>query len=99
MRNNYIYKKLKYALALNVMWNVSKHHNSRRQIMLWAFKQFQTLPTSRSLTSIEDCSYRLVYQIAIERNLLWTTRDSIVDYATEHDVVIYDMMNGEAVRT
>lgn len=97
MRNDYLYKKLKYALALNVIWNVSKHHLSRRHTMLWAFKQFQILPTSRYITSIEDYSYVITERITYERGLLWLTRAIIVDYATKHDIVIYDMMDGSVI--
>lgn len=72
MRNDYLYKKLKHALALNVMWNVSKYHDTRRRTMLWAFKQFQTPPTNRYMTSIEDYSYRLGTQITYQQRLICT---------------------------
>ena len=97
MRNNHLYKKLKYALALNVIWNVSKHHNTRRQTILWAFKHFQVLPTNRDITAVEDYSYVIANTITYQRGLLWLNRATIVDYAKEHGIVIYDMENGEIV--
>lgn len=97
MRNENIYKKLKYAIALNVIWNVSKHHDTRRNTMLWAFKQFNIPPLSRYITSVEDYSYYICNKIAMERNILWVTRSNIVGYAKEHGVVIYDMIDGEIV--
>lgn len=97
MKNKYIHKKLKYTLALNVVWNISKHHNSRRETMLWAFKQFQTPPTNRYMTSIEEYSYHLANRIAYQRGMLWLTRATIIDYAKEHGIIMYDMRNGETV--
>lgn len=90
MRNEYLYKKLKYELALSYLYNRNKGQKIWRQIAWNLCKYFNIKFTNQRYSIIHNFSYSLVWEMHINRVYLGVTDELLIDYANTHNLRLYD---------
>lgn len=91
MRNEYLYKKLKYELALSYLYNRNKSQKIWRQIAWNLCKCFNVEFTNQRYSVIHNFSYALNRKIRMDIPYLCYTDKMFIDYANAHNLKLYDM--------
>lgn len=91
MKNKYLYKKLKYELALSYLYNKNKGYKIWRQIAWNLCECFNVEFTNQRYSVIHNFSYALDRKICIDIPYLCYTDKMFIDYANAHNLKLYDV--------
>lgn len=91
MKNEYLYKKLKYELALSYLYNRNKRYDIWRQIALNLCKCFNVEFTNYRFAVMHNFSYDLSRKIRQNAHCLQFTDEILIDYANAYNFRLYDV--------
>lgn len=91
MRNEYMYKKQKHELTVNLLYNTNKYHRTIRQTFWNICIYFNIEFTNRRFSVISNFAYRLGQKIRMQAFRLVYTNEMLLDYANTHNIKLYDM--------
>lgn len=91
MKNEHMYKKLKYELTLNCLYNTNKYHKPYIQTILHICKYFNVDFNSQRCSAITDFVYVFSMRLRFETHYLFLNDKMLIDYANAHHISIYDI--------
>lgn len=99
MKNEHIYKKLKYELTLNYLYNTNKYHRPYMQTILHICKYFNVDFNSKWCNTITDFGYVFGMRLRIETHYLFLNDKMLIDYANTHHLSLYDMQERKIINS
>lgn len=90
MKNEHLYKKLKYELTLNYLYNTNKYHRPYRQTIWNICKYFNIEFTNQRYSVIHNFSYSLAWEMNINKFYFGITDELLIEYASTHNLKLYD---------
>lgn len=90
MKNEHMYKKLKYELALSYLYSRNKRYGIWRQIVWNLCKCFNVEFTNQLYIVIKNFSHNLVREMHISTLPLSCIDEMFIDYANSHNLRLYD---------
>lgn len=97
MKNERMYKKLKYELALSYLYNRNRHYGIWRQIAWNLCKCFNVEFTNQLYIVIQSCSRNLIREMHINACYQSCHDEMFIDYANAHNLRLYDAKTHELV--
>ena len=97
MKNEHMYKKLKYELTLSYMYNRNKRYGVWRQIVWNLCRCFNVEFTNQLYIVIQNLAHHLVSKMHISTVYASCTDDMFIDYANAHNFRLYDAKTHELV--
>ena len=99
MKNEHMYKKLKYELTLSYMYNVNKYHRPDKQTIWHICQYFNVTFNKHMFWTIMKFEYYFNMRIC---RYTWYRRCSeqmLVDYANTHHLSLYDMQEHKIINS
>lgn len=97
MKNEHLYKKLKYELTLSLLYNKNKRYVAWRQIVWNLCKCFNVEFTNQRYIVIQNFSHDLAREMRMNTSHLSFTDDVFIDYANTHNLRLYNVETHELV--
>lgn len=94
-----MYKKLKYELTLNFLYNTNKYHKSYRQILLNICQYFNLEFNNKLFDTITDFGYVLGMILRRDAHCLFLNDKMLIDYANAHNISLYDMQERKIINS
>lgn len=99
MKNEYLYKKLKYELALSYLYNTNKYRHTNRQI-LWNICQYFNIEfTNQLYNTISTFAYCFCIKLRRDTYFLYCNEVMLTRYANTHNINIYDMKEHKLINS
>ena len=97
MKNEHMYKKLKYELTLNFLYNTNKYHKSYRQTLLNICQYFNVEFNNKRFDTIVNFGCVLGMILRRDAHCLFYNDKMLMDYANAHNIRLYDMKEHKLV--
>lgn len=97
MKNEYLYKKLKYELTLSYLYNLIKYTMPNKQNAWSICKYFNVEFTNQLYIVIQNLSQHLVREMHIRTAYASRTDEVFINYANAHNFRLYDAKTHELV--
>lgn len=97
MKNEHLYKKLKYELALSYLYNTNKYHKFPTQVVCHVCKCFNVEFNNWRFDVITNCAYSFVSRMREHTSCFYITNEILTDYAHAHHIRLYDMEESKLV--
>lgn len=91
MKNEHMYKKLKYELTLNFLYNTNKYHKSYRQTLLNVCQYFNVEFNNKRFDTVVNFGCVFSMRLRFETHYLFLNDKMLIDYANAHHISIYDI--------
>ena len=99
MKNEHLYKKLKYELTLSYLYNTNKYHRTNRQT-LWNICQYFNIEFTNCLYStIVNFAYFFGIRLRRDTYFLCCNDVMLTHYANSHNISIYDMKEHKIINS
>lgn len=99
MKNEHLYKKIKYELALNLLYNGNKYHRPKRQTLWSICTYFKVEFNNQRFNVIYDFSFDFSRKILINTNHLFYTEIMFIEYANSHNIRLYDIKEHKIINS
>ena len=94
-----MYKKLKYELTINYLYNENKYNKPYRQTIWHICKYFNVDFNSQRYSAITDFGYVFGMRLRIETHYLFLNDKMLIDYANAHNISIYDIQEHKIINS
>lgn len=91
MKNEHMYKKLKYKLTLSYMYNINKYHRPDKQTIWHMCQYFNVKFNQHMFWTIIKFEYYLNMRICRDTWYRRCNDKMLMDYANTNNISIYDM--------
>ena len=99
MKNEHMYKKLKYELTLNFLYNTNKYHKSYRQTLLNVCQYFNVEFNNKRCGTVINFGCVFGIRLRIETHYLFLNDKMLIDYANAHNISIYDIQEHKIINS
>lgn len=97
MKNEHLYKKLKYALTLSYMYNVNKYHRPDKQTIWHMCQYFNVEFNNKRFDTIVNFGCVFGMRLRRDTHYLFFNDKMLMDYANAHNIRLYDMKEHKLV--
>lgn len=94
-----MYKKLKYELTLNCLYNANKYHRTCTETIWHICKYFNVDFNSQWCSAITDFVYVFGMRLRFETHYLFLNDKMLIDYANSHNISIYDIQEHKIINS
>lgn len=97
MKNEHLYKKLKYELTLSYIYNINKYHRPYKQTIWNIYKYFNVDFNMQRCNTITNFGYIFCMRLRRDTHYLFLNDVMFIDYANAHNFRLYDAKTHELV--
>lgn len=90
MKNEHMYKKLKYELTLSYMYNINKYHRPYKQTIWHICKYFNVEFNNQRCNAITNFGYIFCIRLRRDTHRLFLNDVMFMDYANAHNLRLYN---------
>ncbi len=90
MKNEHMYKKLKYELTLSYLYNISKYHRPYKQTIWNICKYFNVDFNMQRCNTITNFGYIFYMRLRRDTQYLFLNDVMFMDYANAHNLRLYN---------
>lgn len=99
MKNEHLYKKLKYELTFNFLYNINKYHKPYRQTLWNICQYFNVEFNNKRFNTITNFGCVFGMRLRRDAHCLFYNDKILIDYANAHNIRIYDMKEHKIINS
>lgn len=99
MKNEHMYKKLKYELTLSYLYNIVKYTKPNKQTLWSICKYFNVEFNNQRYNTVSDFAYNFSKRMRNNIYYLCCNAENLMYYANAHHISIYDMKEHEIINS